>query len=128
MEDKIEKELFKAHPAKMSCIKDLTLGVLLLPLLVGAYFLGRALIHVYSTDYIVTDKRIVVKTGVFSTKRTEIRVADVRGVDMSRSMWQRMIGVGTVAIGTAATAAAEIVMSDVSDPQKIIDAVNAVRG
>ncbi len=128
MDDKTEKEMFKAHPAKMSCIKDITLGILLLPILVGAYFLGRALIHIYATDYIVTDKRIVVKSGMLSTKRTEIRIADVRGVDVTRSLWQRMIGVGTVSIGTAATAGAEIYMIDVSDPQMIVDTINSIRG
>lgn len=128
MDDKTEKEMFKAHPVKMSCIKDFTLGFLLLPILIGTYFLGRALIHIYTTDYIVTNKRIVVKSGILTTRRTEVRIADVRGVDVTRSLWQRMIGAGTVSIGTAATAGVEIYMVDVPDPQKIVDAVISARG
>lgn len=124
----MEKEVWKAHPAKMGFFKDFALGILLLPILVGLYFLGRALINIYSTEYSVTTKRIVVKTGLFSVRKTEIRIADVRGVETDRTFWQRLIGTGTVAVGTAATAAAEIHMLDVSNPQKVVDIINSIRG
>ena len=127
VENVAEKEVFRGHPAKMSCLKDLVLGVLLLPILIGLYFLGRALVRIYSTTYIITDRRIVVKTGVFSIRSVEIRIFDVRGVFVARSLWQRIIGVGTVSVGTAATVGTEINMVDVSNPQQVVAVINSLR-
>lgn len=129
MKDEIaDKVVWRSHPAKMSCLKDFVLGILLLPVVAGIYFLGRAFVNIYSTEYSITEKTIAVKTGLFSIRRTEIRIADIRGVEIDRTFWQRLIGTGTVAVGTAATAAAEIYMTDVAEPQKVVDIINSIRG
>ena len=129
MNDEISnKVVWKSHPAKMSCFKDFVLGVLLLPIVVGVYFLVRAFVHIYSTEYSITAKSVSVKTGLFSTRRSEIRIADIRGVEIERTLWQRLINTGTVAIGTAATSSAEIYIADVSDPQKVVAVIDSIRG
>jgi uncharacterized membrane protein YdbT with pleckstrin-like domain len=123
-----DKEVWKSHPAKISCLKDFILGIVLLPILIGVYFLGRAFINIYSTEYSITKKTISVKTGLLSVRKTEIRIADIRGVEINRTFWQRIIGTGTIAIGTAATATAEIYITDVAEPQKVVDIINSIRG
>lgn len=129
MKDEIaDKVVWRSHPAKMSHLKDFVLGIILLPILVGLYFLCRAFINIYSTEYSITTKTIAVKMGLFSVRKTEIRIADIRGVEINRTFWQRIIGTGTIAIGTAATATAEIYITDVAEPQKVVDIINSIRG
>ena len=78
MKDEIaDKVVWRSHPAKMSHLKDFVLGIILLPILVGLYFLCRAFINIYSTEYSITTKTIAVKTGLFSVRKTEIRIADI---------------------------------------------------
>ena len=56
-----------------------------------------------------------------------LRILTMRGVNLVQSVWQRIIGVGTIAIGTAATAGAEINMTGIARPQQVVDRINALR-
>ena len=82
-------------------------------------------ICVKKTCYVVTNFRVIAKTGWLNTKQTQIRIADIRGVNINCTFSQRIHGIGEVAIGTAATGGAEIVMRGVLDPKTFVTAINS---
>lgn len=71
--------------------------------------------------------RVVCKTGWLNIQKTDIRIGDIRGINVTRSLMQRIIGTGDIAISTAATEKAEITMRGVVDPEGFVSQVNAQR-
>ena len=51
----------------------------------------------------------------------------MRGVSMNRSLWERIIGIGDIDIGTAATGEIEIQLKSIKDPACIVDLINSLR-
>lgn len=116
------------HPSWWNYFGTVVVGVLL----IAAFGLGLLVllwVHVCvkTTCAVATSKRVIVKSGWLNTRQTEVRIEDIRGVNLSRTIWQRIFGIGDIAIGTAATEGAEIVMKGVTDPEAFVAAVNAQR-
>lgn len=123
-----ETGMAETHPSYWNYFWTIVLGVLLTPLVgVGLLFLAWACICVKTTSYIATSARVIAKTGWLNIHQTEVRIEDIRAVNVKRSFMQRILGIGDVAIGTAATEGAEIVMRSVVDPDGFVAQVNACR-
>lgn len=73
----------------------------------------------------ITTKRIIDKQGLLSRNTSEIRIADIRHLEIRQSFWQRIWGIGNLEIATAAADdGVEISMKNCPDPtrlQRIID-------
>ena len=52
---------------------------------------------------------------------------DVRSIEVSRSLPQRLLGLGTVVAASAASAEFLIIMSDIRNPQGVADTVRQAR-
>jgi len=72
--------------------------------LVGLFLLIRAAILVSSTEFAVTNKRVVLKTGVTSRKVTELQLNKSEGLQISEGVIGRMVGYGTIRINTSGVA------------------------
>jgi uncharacterized membrane protein YdbT with pleckstrin-like domain len=80
------------------------LGVLLLIVVVGLYFLAVAWIRYRTTEFAVTDRRIIAKTGLVSRRTVEMFLDKVESLNVEQSIPGRMFNYGTVTIrGTGAT-------------------------
>lgn len=123
-----ERVVCVTHPSAWNYFWTIVFGVILIPVLVGLVMLLYVYVMLKTTAFVVTDKRVVAKTGVFSVNMSEVRIEDVRGVNLSQSLWQRIIDAGTVFVGTAATGGAEIVMNGIASPKQVVASVNAQRG
>mgnify|MGYP003292410288 CR=1 FL=1 len=123
-----ETEVLRFHPAKVYFLKDFALGVLLLPIFVGWYFLGRALVGIFSAKYVVTTKRVIATRGLLSVCRSEIRISDIQTVDVYQSFSQRILGIGTVAVYSAVPNGVGIRMTGISNPLNVVESINTVRG
>ena len=123
-----EQTMVNVHPSGWYFFWDYFFGVLLLLALVGIVFIVVGLIKQFCTQYIVTNRRIIVKTGWLNKHQTEVWIKDIRGAALEASIWERIIGTGSIALGTAATAKAEIKMVGIKNPQKVVDAINELRG
>ena len=76
---------------------------------------------------IITTKRVVVKTGWLNIEQTEIWIKDMRGVNLKKDFWQRLIGTASITIGTAATAGIEIEMRGLRNAGAVFDKINRLR-
>jgi membrane protein YdbS with pleckstrin-like domain len=72
-----------------------------------------------TTKLTITDDRVVLRHGLLAKHTNEVRAADVRNVQVSQGMLQRLFGVGTLAVSTAGTGGVEILVGGIPAPQRI---------
>ena len=66
--------------------------VVTLPLAIYAWLKLRC------TEIGVTNKRVIVKTGIISRQSEEMRIASIETVEIDQSVWGRILGFGDVRI------------------------------
>lgn len=81
-----------------------------------------------SLRYAVTNARVVAKEGLVSISTVEVRMGDIRSVCFHQSFLERLCGVGTIAIGSAATGGMELGICGIREPQKVMALINRNRG
>ena len=116
------------HPSPMSYFWIIIFGVITIPVfLIGVAILLYVVIEVTCTSYELTTRRIIVRKGWISKSQNEIWIKDIRGVNLVQSIWQRIIGVGDIGIGTAASAGIEISISGVANPAGVVAEIDSLR-
>lgn len=92
----------------------------ILTLLPGA-MLGKILINMYDAKYIIDEQGVEAQIGLVSMnlRQPKLRWEDIRGVEPNQTIWERLLGIGSVLIGSAMTQDVEIVMSGVANPRAI---------
>ena len=115
------------HPSAMAYFGSIALGIATLPLGIGLFILLFVLIGIKCTSYELTTRRIIVRRGWLAKVQNEIRIVDMRGVNLEQTVWQRICGVGDVAVGTASSAEMEIRIAGVADPAAIVREINSLR-
>ena len=100
-----ETVLYRSNVSKWSLGWLILFGILLLPAFgLGLVLLAWAWISYKTTEFAVTDKRIIAKTGLVSRKTVEMFLDKVESLNVDQSVWGRMLDYGTVTIrGTGAT-------------------------
>ena len=75
--------------------------------------------------YLITDKRIIARVGVFNKEAIIIRLDRVQDVIVHRPVWAQLFRNGRVTIATAGGPTRELVIPNQEDPDKV---ANAIRG
>lgn len=98
-------------------------------ILVPGFFLSKILIHIYNSVYTIDESGIEAQVGLvsFNLRQPKLRWEDIRGIEPSQNIWERLLNIGTVKVGSAMTQEAEIVMEGVANPKAIQLLVNAER-
>jgi uncharacterized membrane protein YdbT with pleckstrin-like domain len=80
-------------------------GLLFFPFLfVGLAMVASAAVRQRSTEMAVTNKRIIMKTGVLSTKTLELNLAKIETVGVDQTFLGSMLDYGTITVvGTGGT-------------------------
>ena len=68
------------------------------------------------TRYSLSDDRLFISVGFLNIKDDEILLYRVRDIDTSRSLWQRIFGVGTVTVMSSDKTMPTLVLKNVKDP------------
>ena len=68
------------------------------------------------TRYSLSEDRLFVSVGLLNIKDDEILLYRVRDIDTSRSLWQRMFGVGTVNVISSDKTMPNLVLKNIKDP------------
>jgi uncharacterized membrane protein YdbT with pleckstrin-like domain len=73
-------------------------------LVCGVVVILMGMVRRNATEMAVTNRRVVIKTGVVSRKTIEMLLNKVESIEVSETAWGRMLGYGTiVVIGTGGT-------------------------
>jgi len=68
------------------------------------------------TRYALSEDRLFISVGFLSIKDDEILLYRVRDIDTSRSLWQRLFGVGTVTVMSSDKTMPSLVLKNIKNP------------
>ena len=68
------------------------------------------------THYALSEDRLFISVGFLNIKDDEILLYRVRDIDTSRSLWQRLFGVGTVTVMSSDKTMPTLVLKNIKDP------------
>lgn len=116
------KAMFAANP----------IGFLLTLLLIPVFGIGLLILIVWFIDcqgssLTVTNKRSILRSGILSKHTSEVLHKDVRNLQVSQGIINRMFGVGSIAISSAGQSDFEIYIRGVTDPYKAKSIIDDVR-
>lgn len=80
------------------------------------------LIRWYSIEYILTNSRIIVKSGVLFNKKSYMPYAKIQDINTSQSILARLFNVGSVSLFSAYDNN-QIKLENISDPSKVEDII-----
>ncbi|HTS86178.1 MAG TPA: PH domain-containing protein [Usitatibacter sp.] len=90
------------------------LGVLLLVVVVGLFFLVAAWIKVHSTELAITNRRVIAKFGFIKRDTVEINLEKVEALRVEQGFWGRMLNFGTILM--TGTGGSIEPIPDIADP------------
>ena len=68
------------------------------------------------TRYSLSEDRLFTSVGFLNIKDDEILLYRVRDIDTSRTIWQRIFGVGTVIVSSSDKTMPSLVLKNIKDP------------
>lgn len=68
------------------------------------------------TKYSLSEDRLFVSQGLLNIKDDEVLLYRVRDIDTSRTLWQRLFGVGTITIVSSDKTMPNLVLKNIKDP------------
>ena len=68
------------------------------------------------TRYALSEDRLFLSVGFFSIKAEEILLYRIRDISTSRSLWQRIFGVGTITVVSSDKTAPTLLLKNVKNP------------
>lgn len=141
-----ETVLFEGRPSWRAILGFYVVGVLVVAAIgavvalidstatgVVAFVVGVALVVLVGwlrrlgTRYAITTERLWIQRGLISRHTQETRLTRVQNVNTDQSVFQRMLGIGTVDFDTAGTDApdSEFAFRGVGDPAQVARRVDA---
>ena len=93
-------------------------------LLFALIALARPVVLLFDSHYQLSEHHLRINRGQLSIwrRRQEFAFEDLLGVQVSQSLLDRVLGVGTITVGTK-TAALDVVMRGLAKPQAVADQV-----
>lgn len=77
------------------------------------------------TRYGMSEDRLFISVGFLSIRDDEILLYRVRDIDTSRSLWQRLFGVGTVTISSSDKTMPTLVLKNIKNPIDVKEKIHA---
>lgn len=88
-------------------------------LVVFVAVIGRGMLRCRRITYTITSRRLTIEAGLVARELHETRLEQIQNVNLSQSLLDRILGVGTIAFDTAAGAAFEFSFAGVEHPHAI---------
>ena len=102
-------------------------GTANLPLLIPGPIGILILLYIYIRRarqlYVVTNRKVEIQTGLVVTSSNEIRVKDIRSINVSKHGLLGLIGIGSVEFSSAATDRAEVIFVNIGHADRVRDLV-----
>lgn len=89
------------------------------------------LLYIYfkrkSYQFKVTSQRIICKYGILSNRTYELDIDDIRSTNITQSLIDRLVGVGSIEFTTAAGPIKEAAIVGICDPEKLKDLIRSLK-
>jgi membrane protein YdbS with pleckstrin-like domain len=89
----------------------------------------RGAYRIYNVRYSVDARAIEMRRGILSFQQsiTRIRFEDIRSIEARQTVFEQMLGIGNIAIGTAASSGLEIGFSGIANPREVQQVIQQER-
>ncbi|HEY1770280.1 MAG TPA: PH domain-containing protein [Chthoniobacterales bacterium] len=77
--------------------------------------------------YTVTNRRVSVEFGIVSRTSNEVRLQDIRSINLRRHGLSGLFGIGTVEFSSAATDDADVIFWNIAGAEKVRDLVRSLQ-
>jgi uncharacterized membrane protein YdbT with pleckstrin-like domain len=77
--------------------------------------------------YAVTNKRVSVEYGIISRTSNEIRIPDIRSINLQKRGLSGLLGIGRVEFSSAATDDADVIFWNTPEAEKVRDLVRSLQ-
>lgn len=94
---------------------------------VGLCVIGVWKVLCLGTGIRITTKRVIDEEGFFSKKTSEVLHADIKNIRVDQTFWNRIMGVGTIVISSAAENEDAIELAGMPNPGKAKDTIDLYR-
>ena len=91
-------------------------------ILINVIYIIWQLVGWYSTEYTLTDTKIVIKSGVISTKKNYMPYATIQDINTSQSIIGKIINVGSISVFSAYDNN-QMELKSVSNPSEVEEAI-----
>ena len=123
-----ETVLYHSHPAMFKNRPWSFILCLILSLVgIGLIIFLIWWIRTKGTELTVTDERVSLRKGILSKFTNDVYLTDIRNVQIYQTFWQRVFGVGSVAISSAGNDGIEIEVKGIPAPEKIKTIIDTYR-
>ena len=85
-------------------------------------FLGMPLSF---TRYALSEDRLFLSVGFFSIKDEEVLLYRIRDISSTRTLWQRLFGVGTITVSSSDKSMPTLVLKNVKKPLDVKELLHA---
>jgi membrane protein YdbS with pleckstrin-like domain len=86
-----------------------------------------AVVRSRSINWNLTSDRLIEKRGLVASRRREMELADIRSVEVSQRVVQRLLGLGDITIASAASADYAIRLNDIGEPNLAAETIRKAR-
>ena len=76
------------------------------------------------TRYAMSEDRLFISVGFLSIKDDEVLLYRVRDIDTSRTLWQRLFGVGTVSVMSSDKTMPNLVLKNIKNPVMVKELIH----
>lgn len=76
------------------------------------------------TIYELDEERLYVKTGFLNQTENEVRLYRILDLQLNRSLWQRLFGVGSITISSSDKSLGNFVIKDVKHPREVKEQIS----
>jgi uncharacterized membrane protein YdbT with pleckstrin-like domain len=100
-----------------------------LPIFIPCYFFFLTAFRIYNVRYTIDSLGIEYRTGVLWTSQNilRIRYEDIRTLELKQTLFDRLVGIGTIEIATAASSEVEIVMEGIAHVNDVMEMIGLER-
>jgi uncharacterized membrane protein YdbT with pleckstrin-like domain len=93
----------------------------------GALMFIVTIVRSRTINWNLTSDRLIEKRGLVASRRREMELADIRSVEVSQRVMQRLLGLGDVTIASAASADYAIRLAHIGDPNLAAETIRKAR-
>ena len=112
-----EMQVYLISQIKLSLTKYMAIAFFVI-ILINVIYIIWQLIGWYSIEYTLTDYKIIIKSGVISTKKNSMPYATIQDINTSQNVLERMFNVGSVSVFSAYDNN-QMELKDISNPSEV---------
>jgi membrane protein YdbS with pleckstrin-like domain len=122
-----ERVVWTGNPSHWLYAAEWTLAILLLPILVGLIIIPYIYLDRARRLYRVTTTKVAIEYGIWIKSSNEIRISDIRSINITRRGLAGLAGVGNLEFSSAATDRAEVVFAAITEPEIVRQIVSKLQ-